>query len=74
MDVFKMSEEFNWVNRVLFSSETHDHMKCSDNLFKNFLNKWRFEMTEDLKITLSNNFNVNYNEQSEKIEKNGVIM
>jgi hypothetical protein len=36
MDVFKMSEEFNWVNRVLYSSETHDHMKCSDNLFKNF--------------------------------------
>jgi ribosome-associated toxin RatA of RatAB toxin-antitoxin module len=49
-------------------------MKCSDNLFKNSLNKWRFEMTEDLKITLSNNFSVNYNEQSEKIEKNGVIM
>jgi ribosome-associated toxin RatA of RatAB toxin-antitoxin module len=74
MDVFKMSEEFNWVNSVLFSSETYDHMKCSGNLFKNFLNKWRFEMTEDLKITLSNNFSVNYNEQSEKIEKNGVIM
>ena len=69
-----MVEEFNWVNRVLFSSKTVAHMKCSDNLFDNFLNKWRFEMTDDLKITLSNNFSVNYNEQSEKIEKNGVIM
>ena len=74
MDVFQISEEFNWVSRVLFSSKTYTHLKCSDNLFKNFLNKWRFEMTEDLKITLSNGFSVNYNEQSEKIEKNGVIM
>jgi ribosome-associated toxin RatA of RatAB toxin-antitoxin module len=69
MDVFLMTEEFNWVKKVLFSSETDVHMKCSDNLFSNFLNKWRFEMTEDLKITLSNDFRVNYKEQSEKIEK-----
>ena len=74
MDVFSMVEEFNWVNKVLFSSETDVHMKCSDNLFSNFLNKWRFEMTEDLKITLSNDFHINFEEQSEKIEKNGVIM
>jgi len=69
MDVFLMTEEFNWVKKVLFSSETDVHMKCSDNLFSNFLNKWRFEMSEDLKITLSNDFRVNYKEQSEKIEK-----
>ena len=74
MDVFSMVEEFNWVNRVLYSSKTHDHMKCSDNLFSNFLNKWRFEMTEDLKITLSNDFRINYENQSEKVKKNGVIM
>ena len=49
-------------------------MICCDYLFDNFLNKWRFEMTEDLKITLSNDFRVNYEEQSEKIKKNGVIM
>jgi ribosome-associated toxin RatA of RatAB toxin-antitoxin module len=69
MDVFQISEEFNWVNKVLFSSETYDHMKCSNNLFKNFLNKWRFEMTEDLKITLSNDFRINYEERSEKVKK-----
>lgn len=64
-----MSEEFNWVKKVLFSSQTTKHMECCDNLFKNFLNKWRFDITEDLKITLSNDFRVNYTEQSEKIEK-----
>ena len=74
MDVFLMVEEFNWVNRVLFSSETDDHMKCSGNLFNNFINKWRFEMTEDLKITLSNDFRINFEKQSEKVKKNDVLM
>ena len=69
MDVFMMSEEFNWVKKVLFSSQTTKHMECCDNLFNNFLNKWRFDITEDLKITLSTDFRVNYTEQNEKIEK-----
>ncbi len=74
MDVFLMSEEFNWVKKVLFSSQTTKHIQCTDNLFNNFLNKWRFDMTEDLKITLSNDFYVNCDEQIEKIEKNTSIM
>jgi hypothetical protein len=74
MDVFLIHIEFNWVNKVLFSSQTNKHIECSVILFNNFMNKWRFEMTEDLKITLSNDFRVNYEEQSEKIQKNGVIM
>jgi hypothetical protein len=31
-------------------------------------------MTEDSKITLSNDFRINYEEQIKKIKKNGVIM
>lgn len=69
MDVFLMVEDFNWVNRVLFSSETDTHMECSDNLFDNFLNKWRFEMSEDTKIKLSNDFRVNFEEQNKKVKK-----
>jgi ribosome-associated toxin RatA of RatAB toxin-antitoxin module len=69
MDVFLMSEEFNWVKKVLFSSKTVAHMKCSDNLFDNFLNKWRFEMDEDIKITLSNDFRINFEKQSKKVKK-----
>lgn len=65
-----MVEEFNWVNKVLFSSENYNHLKCSDNLFNNFLKKWRFEMTEDLKITLSNDFYINFQKQIKKIKKN----
>ena len=74
MDIFQIGEEFNWVNKVLFSSQTDRHIQGSINVFNNFINKWRFEMTQDLKITLSNDFRVNYEEQSEKVKKNGVIM
>ena len=74
MDIFQIGEEFNWVNKVLFSSQTDRHIQGSINVFNNFMNKWRFEMTQDLKITLSNDFRVNYEEQSEKVKKNGVIM
>jgi hypothetical protein len=74
MDVLQIHQEFNWVNKVLFSSQTDKHIQGSINVFDNFMNKWRFEMTQDLKITLSNDFHINLEKQSEKIEKNGVIM
>ena len=74
MDVFQIHQEFNWVNKVLFSSQTDRHIQGSINVFNNFMNKWSFEMNQDLKITLSNDFNINLEKQSEKIEKNGVIM
>lgn len=74
MNLFQIVEEFNWVNKVLFSSQTDRHIQGSINVFNNFMNKWRFEMTQDLKITLSNDFYINFEEQSKKIEKNGVIM
>jgi hypothetical protein len=67
MDVFQIHQEFNWVNKVLFSSQNNKHIECSVNLFNNFMNKWRFEMTEDLKITLKRNFNENYLFQREKM-------
>ena len=74
MDIFQISEEFSCVNKVLLSSKSYEHMKCCDNLFNNFINKWRFDITEDLKITLFNDFRINYKEQSEKIKKNTPIM
>lgn len=67
MDVFQIDQEFNWVNKVLFSSQTQKHIECSVNLFNNFMNKWSFEMTEDLKITFELNFNENYLFQRKKL-------
>jgi ribosome-associated toxin RatA of RatAB toxin-antitoxin module len=69
MDIFQINTEFNWIKKVLFSSETYDHIRCCHNLFNNFINKWKFDMTKDLKITLSNDFRINYEEQIEKIKK-----
>jgi hypothetical protein len=74
MDILRICQEYDWVNKVLFSSQTDRHIQGSINIFNNFMNKWRFEMTQDLKITLSNDFHINLEKQSEKIEKNGVIM
>ena len=67
MDVYHIHQEFNWVNKVLFSSETSKHISVSINLFNNFMNKWRFDMTEDLKITFNRDFNENCLFQEEKL-------
>ena len=67
MDVFQIHQEFNWVNKVLFSAQTRKHIECSVNLFNNFMNKWRFDMTEDLKITFNRYFNENFLSQTEKV-------
>jgi ribosome-associated toxin RatA of RatAB toxin-antitoxin module len=67
MDVYQIHQEFNWVNKVLFSSETSKHISVSINLFNNFMNKWRFDMTEDLKITFNRDFNENCLFQEEKL-------
>ena len=39
MDVYNIYQEFDWVNKVLFSSKTVDHIEGSLNLFNNFMNK-----------------------------------
>jgi ribosome-associated toxin RatA of RatAB toxin-antitoxin module len=67
MDVYQIHQEFNWVNKVLFSSQTKKHIECSVNLFNNFMNKWRFEMTDDLKIEFNRDFNENCLSQTEKV-------
>jgi len=67
MDVFQIHQEFNWVNKVLFSSQTNTHIESSIKLFNNFMNKWRFDMTEDLKITFDRDFLKNCLYQTENV-------
>lgn len=74
MDVFKVTEEFNWVSKVLSSSTNSNHIMVSLKLFNNFLNKWRFEMDRELKSTFSDDFYEDYWIIRRKIEKNGVIL
>ena len=35
------TKDFEFVLRVLDSSETSDHIKTTDKLFENFKNKWK---------------------------------
>lgn len=74
MDVFKVTEEFNWTRKVLSSSTNSNHIVVSLKLFNNFLNKWRFEMDQELKSTFSDDFYEDYWIIRRKIEKNGVIL
>ena len=67
MDVFQIHQEFNWVNKALFSSQTNKHIESSIKLFNNFMNKWRFDMTEDLKITFDRDFLKNCLYQTENV-------
>jgi len=67
MDVYQIHLEFNWVNKSLFSSKTEKHIEGCINLFNNFINKWCFEMTEDLKITFNRDFNENCLSHKENI-------
>jgi len=74
MDVFKVTEEFNWTRKVLSSSTNSNHIVVSLKLFNNFLNKWRFEMDQELKSTFSDDFYEDYWIIRRKVEKNGVII
>lgn len=74
MDVFKVTEEFNWVRKVLSSSTNNNHIVVSLKLFNNFLNKWRFEMEQDLKSAFSDDFYEDYWVIRRKIDKNDVII
>ena len=38
------TKDFEFVLRVLDSSETSDHIKTTDKLFENFKNKWKKRM------------------------------
>ena len=38
------TKDFEFVLRVLNSSETTDHIKTTDKLFENFKNKWKKRM------------------------------
>jgi hypothetical protein len=67
MDILQFNIEFDWVNKVLFSSKNDKHIEYSVNLFNNFMCKWRFDMTEDIKIIFKQNFNQNYLEHRKKI-------
>lgn len=52
----KIQKDYDFVSRVVESSENFNHIVVSNRMFENFLHKWRFELNEEKKNSYSNNF------------------
>ena len=61
MEFLQIDAEFKWVIKVMESSTNLTHLKTSEKLFQNFLDKWRAFISNILLIKLTNNFNINKN-------------
>lgn len=61
MEFLEIENEFNWVIKVMESSTNLEHIKTSEKLFQNFLDKRRAFISNIIIIKLTNNFNINKN-------------
>ena len=61
MEFLEIENEFNWVLKVMESSTNLEHLKTSEKLFQNFLDKRRAFISNIIIIKLTNNFNINKN-------------
>lgn len=56
MENFKITNEYNWVLRVLNSCVNVSQVESSQNLMNNFMNKWKKTLTEEDKESYNYNF------------------
>ena len=61
MEFLEIENEFEWVLKVMESSTNLTHLKTSEKLFQNFLDKRRAFISNIIIIKLTNNFNINKN-------------
>ena len=59
--------EFQWVLSVLESCETRKQVNSSTRLFEQFLKKWDYEISEDIKLNYVNKFENSQKDQICKI-------
>lgn len=57
MEFQDIKKDFDWVIRVLESSQNNNHLSTSIKLFEIFLNKWDWELSDERKMTLHSIFN-----------------
>ena len=69
MEFLQIDAEFKWVIKVMESSTNLEHLKTSEKLFQNFLDKWRAFISNILLIKLTNNFNINKNNILNKLKE-----
>lgn len=74
MDVFGVENEYNWVIKILKSSNSISHIEMSDKILNLFLNKWDGILNDDQKNTFYYDF-LNIKESViQKIKKNDVLV
>jgi hypothetical protein len=74
MDVFGVENEYNWVIKILKSSNSISHIEMSDKILNFFFNKWDGILNEDQKNTFYYDFlNIKEN-MIQKIKKNDVLV
>jgi len=64
MDILR---DFQWVLSVLESCETRKQVNSSIRLFEQFLNKWGYEISDDIKLNYINKFELSQKDQICKI-------
>jgi hypothetical protein len=69
MEFLEIENEFNWVLKVMESSTNLEHLKTSEKLFQNFLDKRRAFISNIIIIKLTNNFNINKNNILNKLKE-----
>lgn len=56
MDFIKINSDYDWVVKVLQSCKRLEQLTVAENLFKNFINKWIDELSEERTLKLNWNF------------------
>lgn len=56
MDVLNIQKDYGWVLKVLESCRTNEQIQTCEKVFKNFINKWVDELSEERLMTFNWNF------------------
>jgi hypothetical protein len=74
MDVFGVEKEFDWLVKILKSSNSMSHVEMCDKLLSFFIKKWDGIVNEDQKITFCYDFESKKVKVIQKLEKKHSIM
>jgi hypothetical protein len=74
MDVFGVQNDYEWVIKILNSSESFNHINMCDKLLSFFIKKWDGIVNEDQKNTFCYDFESKKVKIIQKLKKNHSII
>lgn len=69
MEVLKIQKDYGWILKVLDSCTNKEQVKTCENLYKNFINKWSDELSEERLTTFFWNFQKQVSQKNLQIKK-----